>query len=220
MSSIFITASDTDAGKTYVTCALIRALRKSACDAIALKPVASGSGEGAVNPDVAALLAAQGMHDAAAINRYNFAAALAPAQAAAREGRGIEPEALVAWCTARMAAHALTLIEGVGGLMVPLTADYLVCDWLAALPACKVMLVVRARLGGINHMLLSLDKLARMGRMPAWIVLNDADGVGEAMLDCHAQALTGLSGSARILRLPYGDAKALSALAARLHRSP
>jgi len=217
MRSIFITASDTDAGKTYVTCALVRALRRLGREVLALKPVASGGGRAALNPDVAALLAAQGLRDAEAINRYSFAAPLAPAQAARLEGKRIEPEALVAWCAAKAATRALTLIEGVGGLMVPLAERYLVCDWLAAMPACRVLLVARARLGGINHMLLSLDKLERMGRTPDWIVLNDADGAGEAMLEHHAQALVGRCGPARVVRLPHGAGPdALEDLAARL----
>jgi len=158
---------------------------------IGLKPIASGSEGAAISPDVAALLKVQDLpaSAAASINLYSFDAALAPSQAAAEEGRNIDPQALVAWCKKQSVGHDISLIEGVGGLMVPLRQGYLVSDWLDDMPDCEVLLVIRARLGGINHALLTLDKLHRMGRSPRWIVINDADHVGQDMLARHKHAL-------------------------------
>ena len=192
MSRIFITATDTGAGKTYVTASLLRTLKEAGKDVIGLKPIAAGCEGAKLNPDVAALLKAQGLPESEAenINLYSFEAALAPSQSAAEEGRRIDPKELVGWCGEKSANHEISLIEGVGGLMVPLTEDYLVSDWLGDMPDCEVMLVVRARLGGINHALLTLDKLNQMGRPPKWVIINDADNVGQAMLDFHAQALS------------------------------
>jgi len=192
MRRIFITATDTDAGKTYVTASLLRALKKTGRDVIGLKPIASGSEGAAISSDVAALLKAQDLPDSAApsINLYSFNAALAPSQAAAKEDQHIDPQTLLAWCEEQSKGHDISLIEGVGGLMVPLAENYLVCDWLDDMPDCEVLLVVRARLGGINHALLTLDKLQRMGRAPRWIFINDADHVGQDMLEKHKQALT------------------------------
>jgi dethiobiotin synthetase len=192
MRRIFVTATDTDAGKTYVTSSLLRALKKEGRDVIGLKPIASGSEGAAISPDVAALLKAQDLPDSAAasINLYSFFAALAPSQAATEEGRNIDPEELAAWCEEQSRGYKISLIEGVGGLMVPLVENYLVSDWLNDMPDCTVLLVVRARLGGINHALLTLDKLQRMGRLPRWIVINDAERVGQDMLEKHRHALT------------------------------
>ncbi len=203
---IFITATDTGAGKTHVTVSLLRELRAAGRDVIGLKPVASGCERHQVNADVAALLKAQGLPEisAAYINRYSFDAPLAPAYAAASQGVAIEPAALVRWCAEKSAAHALSLIEGVGGLMVPLTSGYLVCDWLADMPDCEVLLVIRAHLGGINHALLTLDRLCRMGRAPRWIVVNDADAAGEAMLDQHAAAITARFGATDLICCRHG----------------
>ena len=188
---IFVTATDTDAGKTYITAMLLRGLRAAGRDVIGLKPVASGSEGVRLNADVAALLAAQELPDIAApdINLYSFGMALAPSQAASAEGRNIDTKRLVAWCAKASAGHDVSLIEGVGGLMTPLTDDCRVCDWLAAMPDCEVLLVVRARLGGINHALLTLDKLYRMHRPPHRIIINDADAVGDTMLERHATAI-------------------------------
>ncbi len=206
-ASIFITATDTDAGKTFVTAALTRALMESKPDVCALKPVCCGRTDGRLNPDTEVLLRAQGMQDAHsdAINLYNFAAFTAPNDAAAKEGRRVEPEKLMHWCAARIKEHDIALIEGVGGLMVPLAKDFLVSDWIMAMPdVTRVLLVVRSRLGGINHALLSLDKLHRMGRDPAWIVINDADRYGNQTVRHHAEAIAPrLRPGTRLLSLPH-----------------
>ncbi len=191
MRKIFVTATDTDAGKTFVTSALVRALKQAGHAVRAAKPVACGVGEDGIYSDISTLLAAQDMAADAveAISCYRFAAPLAPMQASAVEGASLEPERLLAWCNDFCKADAVNVIEGVGGLMVPLAPDYLVADWITDLPDAEILLVVRSRLGGINHMLLTLDKLERMGRMPKWIVINDADAAGEAMLERHREAL-------------------------------
>jgi dethiobiotin synthetase len=142
-----------------------------------------------MNPDVALLMKAQSLNEAPLINLYDFAAALAPSQAAAEEGRAVDPGELISWCEEKAARFDVTLIEGVGGLMVPLVGKYLVSDLLKAMSDALTLLVVRARLGGINHALLTLDKLACMGRTPYFVIVNDADGVGDTMLVRHVEAI-------------------------------
>ncbi len=204
--SIFITASDTDAGKTFVTATLVRALAATELKTCALKPVCCGRGPRQMNPDIKALLRAQKMPDTQinTINLYDFTASAAPDQAASEQGLRIEPEKLVRWCAARMLEHDITLIEGVGGLMVPLAENFMVSDWLAAMPDCMVVLVVRARLGGINHALLTLKHLQHMGRDPAWIIINDADHTDGDLLRHHAEALAShLKSGAHLLNLQH-----------------
>jgi len=204
--SVFITATDTDAGKTFVTASLVRALAARGLKTCALKPVCCGRASEQMNPDINVLLQAQDMPgtQADAINLYDFTASAAPSQAAAEEGRHIDPETLVQWCDARIKKHDITLIEGVGGLMVPLAKNFLVSDWLAAMPGCVVLLVVRTRLGGINHALLTLKQLQLIGCNPAWVVLNDADESGNAMLARHAEAMAPfLSSGTRQVSLPH-----------------
>jgi len=189
--SVFITATDTDAGKTFVTASLAQALTQTELKTHALKPVCCGRSPGHMNPDIKTLLRAQKMPDMQAdtINLYDFTFSAAPDQAATEQGLCIEPEKLVRWCTARILEQDITLIEGVGGLMVPLAENFLVSDWLSAIQDSVVVLIVRARLGGINHALLSLEKLRRMGREPVWVVINDADNTGDQMLLWHAKAV-------------------------------
>lgn len=174
--AVFITATDTDAGKTWVTSHLIRALLEQRENTKAIKPVACGLNADGDNNDVKELLNAQSMEHASSINLYSFSEPAAPCIAAASEGKSIEPEHLKAWCAKQVNSVNLCLVEAVGGLMVPLTQNYLVSDWLADMPAMPVVLVVGAKLGCINHALLSLSHLSNIGREPAWVIINNTDG--------------------------------------------
>jgi len=170
--SIFITATDTDAGKTWVTTSLIHSMLEAGIQAKALKPVACGLDSEGRNEDISALLTIQHLQDVEDINLYCFQQPAAPSLAAAAENQNINPTRLITWCEERAEETDVCLIEGVGGLMVPLTDDYLACDWIEDLPEAEVWLVVGCRLGSINHALLTLDKLKNMGRSPARIILN------------------------------------------------
>lgn len=172
---IFITATDTGAGKTFVTAHLIRLLRDRGISASAIKPVASGISESGRNEDVEALIQAQQLSNSDSVNLYTFQLPASPNIAAAAEGQRIEPEKLTAWCNEQAKKVDLCLIEGVGGLMVPLHESYLVSDWMSDLQDCEVMLVVGARLGCINHALLTLAHLKKMDMTPAYIVINALD---------------------------------------------
>ncbi|MDQ6987691.1 MAG: dethiobiotin synthase [Mariprofundaceae bacterium] len=189
--SVFITATDTGAGKSFITAALTRALLAAGRDVAAIKPVSCGRREDELNDDVALLLKAQGMDmaDAGKINLYDFAEFSAPAFAAPSANEAVDVRRLADWCDNVVEQHALTLIEGIGGLFAPLSMDMLVSDWLQRMPQAEVLLVVHARLGGINHALLTLEALKQMRRSPSWIVVNGADADSEAMLAQHCRAI-------------------------------
>ncbi|MDX8402748.1 MAG: dethiobiotin synthase [Mariprofundaceae bacterium] len=206
----FITATDTDAGKTWITAHLARALR--AAGGMALKPVACGADADGHYADLDALLAAQGLEDAQRINFARFPAWAAPAQAARAAGARLDVVGLLAWCRARMRQADPLLIEGVGGLMVPVAAgedgpDWLVRDWIAALPECRVCLVVACRLGAINHALLTIEALCAMGRAPALVICNAPRPADEAWLSPVAEAVRPwLPAGAALRRLEHGQA--------------
>jgi len=174
--SFFITATDTNAGKTWITSQLMTALQQQSIRAKALKPVACGVACDGINEDVAELMRLQHLEDPQKINLYSFAQPAAPSIAAHAEQRIIESEHLQQWCQQKIKQHDITLIEGIGGLMVPLTPTYLVSDWLTNLPDAEVILVVGAKLGCINHALLTLHQLASQKRSPACIIINDTTG--------------------------------------------
>lgn len=208
-TTVFVTATDTGAGKTAITALLLHHLLTSGIDAVALKPVASGCPKGEINEDVAALLEAAGKSPAEAddINLYSFAMPAAPSIAAAAEGRTIDAGELTAWCRRRCQTARVCLVEGVGGLMVPLTPSFLVRDWLAAMPEAALLLVVPARLGAINHTLLTLAEISRLGRTPRWVVINDSIGGQQAMAAQIAGVLQfHLAPETSVFTLPHMDA--------------
>jgi dethiobiotin synthetase len=179
MLSYFVTATGTDIGKTYVTGNIIRAARQVGLDFSAIKPVLSGYDEAtAANCDSAKLLAAMGkkvsLRNIAALTPWRFAAPLSPDMAAAREARTIDFAALTAFCEAAIqAAPDVLLIEGVGGVAVPLNDTHLVVDLIAALHLPAV-LVTGSYLGTISHTITAVEALVVRGIPIAAIVLNES----------------------------------------------
>jgi len=171
-TSVFITATDTHAGKTWVTQHLIQALIQGGQRAKAIKPIACGHEDEDINQDVQILLHAQTLKHPADVNLYDFKLPASPHIAAQAEPAHIEPKALLTWCQQQIQHTDICLIEGVGGLMVPLNFDYLLSHWICDMPNTPVILVVGNQLGCINHALLSLEKLAQMQRHPAWMIIN------------------------------------------------
>jgi dethiobiotin synthetase len=178
MTAVFVTSSGTNIGKTFVMLRLIDELAGAGRRVRALKPIASGFD--AAHPegsDTALLLRAQGLELTAAsldaVSPWRFAAPLSPDMAAAREGRSIPFDALIAACRAADARGRVTLIEGVGGVMVPLDAEHTVLDWIAAL-AAPALLVVGSYLGTLSHSLTALAALQQRGVAVAGIVVSES----------------------------------------------
>ncbi|HMM13979.1 MAG TPA: dethiobiotin synthase [Parvibaculum sp.] len=181
MTTIFVTSSGTDIGKTYVSALIIRQLHAKGLPVRALKPVVSGLDETTFPAsDPAALLAALGepvlYENVDTVSRWRFRAALSPDMAAAREGTSIDFRELVDHCRAREALHDPLLIEGVGGLIVPLDDRHTVLDWMLALkgPRLVPLLVVGSYLGTISHTLTTLDVMNRNGLAPRAIVVSES----------------------------------------------
>ena len=135
MSTLFVTATGTEIGKTLVTAALCHELRVAGRPVRALKPVLSGYDPATLaESDPGILLASLGEavteEAVAAIAPWRFAAPLSPDMAAAREGRRLDLAAILAFC--RAAEGDPLLIEGIGGAMVPLDDDHTVLDWISA----------------------------------------------------------------------------------------
>ncbi|HTT47088.1 MAG TPA: dethiobiotin synthase [Pseudolabrys sp.] len=180
MSAYFVTSTGTDIGKTFVTAGLIRYLREAGHTAQALKPVVSGYNPSVVETsDPAVLLGALGRPVSAdeiqRIAPWRFRAPLSPDLAAAREGRSINFDELIAFSRRAIEAETgMLFIEGVGGIMVPLDAERTVLDWMAALQI-PVLLVVGGYLGTISHTLTALDVLATRHLEIAAIVVSESE---------------------------------------------
>ncbi|HZL40085.1 MAG TPA: dethiobiotin synthase [Pseudolabrys sp.] len=180
MSAYFVTSTGTDIGKTFVTAGLIRYLREAGQAVHAIKPVISGYNSSVVETsDPAVLLNALGLPiDAGTIDRvapWRFRAPLSPDLAAAREGRSIDFDELIAFSRKKIAAASgMLFIEGVGGIMVPLDAERTVLDWMAALQI-PLLLVVGGYLGTISHTLTALDVLAQRHLKVAAIIVSESE---------------------------------------------
>lgn len=180
MKRYFVTASGTGVGKTLVTASLCHRLRAAGRTVRALKPVISGYAAGThAESDTAVLLDSLGLdHTADAIARmspFRFEAALSPDMAAAREGKKVDFDALTAHCRdAATGPEDVLLIEGVGGVMVPLTETKTVLDWITAVDA-PCLLVVGSYLGTISHTLTAAEALRSRGAGLAAVVISESE---------------------------------------------
>ena len=169
MTAFFITGTGTGIGKTFVTAGLLRSLRESGVAASAIKPVLSGY-DGPSGSDPALLLEAMGQaisEDAVAqIAPFRFQAPLSPDMAARREGRSLDYAAVLSFCRDAAARPETVLIEGVGGVMVPLDDRRTTLDLMQALHL-PVLLVAGSYLGSISHSLTAMAALAQAGITPA-----------------------------------------------------
>ena len=177
MSTIFVTASGTEIGKTFVTCALIHQLRTYGYSVSALKPVATGMTSDTLDTsDSGVLLEALGQPvdagQVAAVSPWRFREPLSPDMAAERENRSIPFDDLVAWCRTDTGAD-VTLIEGIGGVMVPLDRRHNVLDWIAALEV-PALLVTGSYLGTLSHTLTAAGMLRSRNVKVAGIVVNES----------------------------------------------
>ena len=180
MAAYFVTSTGTDVGKTFVTAGLIRHLRVGGAAVDALKPVVSGYDSSVVETsDPAVLLGALGRpvraDEVERIAPWRFRAPLSPDLAAARESRAIDFDHLIDFSRAAIDGTRGTLfIEGVGGIMVPLTGEHTVLDWMAAL-GIPLVLVVGGYLGTISHTLTALDVLRQRRLAVAAIVVSESE---------------------------------------------
>jgi dethiobiotin synthetase len=179
MSAYFVTGTGTNVGKTFVAAGLVRLLHAAGNPVWALKPVVSGFDETNLRAtDPGMLLAAMG-HSISAdciarISHWRFAAPLPPDMAGARERKEVDFDALVAFCRDEISSRRGALvIEGVGGVMVPLDTRHTVLDWMAAL-GIPAILVAGTYLGSISHALTAADAMTRGGVKIAALVVNDS----------------------------------------------
>jgi dethiobiotin synthetase len=165
MTRFFVTGTDTGVGKTEVSAALLAAMAQRGLRPFAFKPFESG-GTG----DARALQAAAGGWQALdSVCLYRLRRPLAPAIAARVERRRVDFGRVVR--AFRALGGGPGVVEGAGGLHVPLTAQHDVIDLIAAL-GLPVVLVARAGLGTINHTTLSLEALTARGLPVAAVVLS------------------------------------------------
>ena len=183
MSAIFVAGTDTDVGKTHVCGLLLDFLRKNGSDAGYQKWVATGPEfppadlatclRMAQLPLVPALISSQVV--------YHFALPASPHLAAEQAGAVVDPELIRARYQEMLARHEPLIVEGVGGLMVPLNRELLLVDFLRELKI-PTLVVAKSGLGTINHTLLTMEALRRRDIPVLGVVFSDAKPDEDALV--------------------------------------
>lgn len=172
--SYFITGTDTGVGKTLVSCALLRAFSVRGNTVIGMKPVVTGRTEGEWT-DVKAIVAASTITAPREwVNPYAFIPPIAPHIAAKQAGIEIDIEIIRQACFNLQNIADVVVVEGVGGIMVPLNDRNDTTDMAHALDL-PVILVVGMRLGCLNHALVTAKTVQAIGLQLAGWVANQID---------------------------------------------
>jgi dethiobiotin synthetase len=165
--SLFLTGTDTNVGKTHVAERLVRSLRARGIDAVGMKPLCCGDRD-----DAERLHAASGGE--APLNTINpvwLRTPAAPYTASLIENRPLDLALVFESYNALRASHAVVVVEGAGGWLVPITADYFLSD-LAAAMDLPVAVVAANKLGALNHTLLTVQAIEARALPCAGVILN------------------------------------------------
>lgn len=191
---VFITGTDTGVGKTLVAAALARHLRDLGLRVGVMKPVETGVADpGLEGPDAALLRWASDcrapLEDVAPLRMRR---ALAPATAAEKDKIFVDFHGLVDACQRLRKAYDFVIVEGAGGLMVPLAGGLLIAD-LARAMGLPLLVVCRPNLGTINHTLLTVFSAKTMDLSVAGFLINDMPAQPDEAMEAAPHALASLA---------------------------
>ena len=212
MSALLVTGTDTGVGKTFVACALATALRQRGRRVAVMKPVETGV-EGEPADALALRAAAADPAPLGDICLYRLRAPLAPAVAARLEGVTIDVARLVALVARRRQDADVLLVEGAGGLLVPLDAHTTYAE-LAVRAGLPLLIVGANRLGTVNHCALTARVAAAAGLVVRGFVLSQPTADTDVSAATNAETIATLTGLSCLGVLPHsaGPAEAAAAL--------
>ena len=184
VNTLFVTGTDTSVGKTYVCARLLEFLKKKGIQAGYQKWVATGV-EGGLPEDLAICLNAADIEpvpeNIAFQVPFRFRFPASPHLAAEIENREVDTEVIINRYASLAANYEWLIVEGVGGVMVPLRRNLLLVDLLAQLQP-KVLVVARSGLGTLNHTMLTLEALRKRKISVLGVVFSDAEEHEDEML--------------------------------------
>ena len=224
---IFVTGTDTGVGKTIVAAVVARLAATAGLRTAVMKPVTSGClvRDGVRVSEDAGLLA-YGAGIAALppeATPYLLDAPLAPSVAAEKEGVRIDLERIAADYATLAAAHDFTVVEGAGGLMVPLAGGLLVADLVRRL-ALPILVVARPGLGTVNHTLLTCLAARQMGLAVTGVIISGFPGDPDEAEASAPHLIGSLSGAPLLGVFPRIDSddprKVVDGVAARITDDP
>lgn len=197
---ILITGTDTGVGKTWVGCALVLALQSAGKQVVAVKPVETGCAGAPGDREDGVLLARATGQTQPTHAIFRLAEQMPPTLASDRSGITIDFDALVLRIERYAETAEYLLVEGAGGLLLPVTWEWNLVDVARALGACALVVGVD-RLGTINQTLLTLSALELAGVPCAGVVLTTPETADQST-GSNAAAIARLSGLERVVAAP------------------
>ena len=196
MKPLFVTATDTDIGKTYVCAGLAYALKKSGIDVGIMKPFACGVKQkiGFSSNDLTILTNAAMVDDVEdIINPFFFPIPASPYTAAKNLGVKIDVEHVMECFRKLDEIHDIVLVEGIGGIMTPILKDYAIIDLIKDLMA-NTIIVTSSKIGTVNHTVLTCNMCKNMNIPIKGLIINNFDSTGYPIpeLERDLSALTDL----------------------------
>jgi dethiobiotin synthetase len=206
--AIFITGTDTGVGKTFFTCALAALLRADGYRVGVMKPAETGCAvrDGKLFPDDAwRLKEASGSTDSIEkICPYRLPEPMAPSIAAERANVKIDIDHLLAVGRDIGAKHDITLVEGAGGLMVPLVGSFTYADF-ARVAKLPLIVVAANKLGAINHLLLTLEQASSKGLLVVGYLLNQVTAESTLATETNREVLAAMTGVPCLGEMPFAS---------------
>ena len=205
-NGIFITGTDTGVGKTFFACALAALLKSYGYNVGVMKPAETGCVEKdgqLFAEDAWHLKSASGCAEPIEIIcPYRLPEPLAPSIAAERADVKIDIDHLLAVYSEISSRHDITLVEGAGGLMVPLVPSFTFADF-ARVAKLPIIVVAANKLGVINHLLLTLEHASCKGLMTLGYVLNQVEGPPSLAADTNREVLANLTAAPCLAEFPF-----------------
>ena len=201
MRGCFVTGTDTGVGKTVVAAAICAALCERGERVAVVKPVVTGLDDAAPGGTDHELLAAAAGVDTASVTAATFGPPLSPHLAAVLAGTPLDADTLVRHARAAAETGSVLVAEGVGGLLVPLTDDFLIRDYAVAL-GLPLVIASRPGLGTINHTLLTLEVARAAGLRVVGVVLTPWPAEPSAMERSNRETIAAL-GNVAVATLPH-----------------
>ena len=196
MKPLFVTATDTDIGKTYVCAGLAHALKKMDINVGIMKPFACGDKQkiGFSSNDLTILANAAMVDDAEdIINPFFFPIPASPYTAAKNLGVKIDVKHVMECFRKLDEIHDIVLVEGIGGIMTPILKDYAIIDLIKDLMA-NTIIVTSSKIGTVNHTVLTCNMCKNMNIPIKGLIINNFDSTGYPIpeLERDLSALTDL----------------------------
>ena len=191
MKSLFVTGTDTDVGKTCVSASIVKNLRDMDIDVGVMKPFASGhkKNSNSLPQDVEILMKYSGSQDPIdLVNPYFFEIPTSPYDAAKILVQKINLQKVIDAYNKLLSSHDLVIVEGIGGLMTPITQNYFVSNLISELDI-DTIIVMGSKLGTVNHTLLTYEHCKQMRLKLKGFVINQTESNGYDLANLKQQIM-------------------------------